>query len=239
MCSVILSFDGNCTYKGGGITIQNYIKETVGVVLWWSKGLKFRLTPTSDAPPLYPGLFTAPSDYSLIGWTLYQFWVGNQWLRWVGPLPYWHQIMWLPTADAMFQVQSGGRSWPLFALGTVSELGWEGEGKEEEEVAVAPGPGLCGAHNWAVMVMMYVQTLGGTSPCSTRTSPAGDPEDGVVQLMKKLLHHSFAGEAVTHSKKIQPGENPFERHYNVENDRLIPTSGELLGRCVVLFLITR
>lgn len=74
------------------------------------------------------------------------------------------------------------------------------------------------------MVMMYVQTLGGTSPCSTRTSPAGDPEDGVVQLMKKLLHHSFAGEAVTHSKKIQPGENPFERHYNVENDRLIPTS---------------
>ncbi|XP_051871007.1 DNA damage-inducible transcript 4-like protein-like [Pristis pectinata] len=74
------------------------------------------------------------------------------------------------------------------------------------------------------MVMMYVQTLRDTGPYNQRTSPTGDEEDGVVQLMKRLLHHSFAGEAVTNSKKIKHSENPFERRYNVENERLIPTS---------------
>ncbi|XP_067851936.1 DNA damage-inducible transcript 4-like protein-like [Heptranchias perlo] len=74
------------------------------------------------------------------------------------------------------------------------------------------------------MVMMYVQTFGGSSPYSTRMSPIGDEGDSVVQLMKKLLHHSFAGEAVTSSKKIKHGESPFERHYSIEDESLIPGS---------------
>ncbi|XP_059846245.1 DNA damage-inducible transcript 4-like protein-like [Hypanus sabinus] len=74
------------------------------------------------------------------------------------------------------------------------------------------------------MVMMYVRTLGGAGPYSTRTSPAAHEEDGVVQLMKKLLQNSFAGEAITNSKKIKHDENPFERHFSVDNEHLIPTS---------------
>ncbi|XP_060692774.1 DNA damage-inducible transcript 4-like protein-like [Hemiscyllium ocellatum] len=74
------------------------------------------------------------------------------------------------------------------------------------------------------MVMMYVQTFGGTTVYSKRTSPTGDEGDSVVQLVKKLIQHSFAGEAVTSSKKIKNGDMPFERHYNADDESLIPGS---------------
>ncbi|XP_048399900.1 DNA damage-inducible transcript 4-like protein-like [Stegostoma tigrinum] len=74
------------------------------------------------------------------------------------------------------------------------------------------------------MVMMYVQRFGGTNVYSKRTSPTDDEGDSVVQLMKRLLHHSFAGEAVTSSKKIKRGEIPFERHYNSDDESLMPGS---------------